>query len=554
MNQIYDTLNQTHPSYSLQDIQKKRLLYCGGDDIIRNAKLFIPQMIGERQKPYMERLQCASYVNYMATIIDYFASNLFSKELAVMESDESQDEAGKKDPQKSPSPIKNKPKQPKEDFYKVFAADADLTGNSFPQVLKQVFKQAMISGTGFLGLDFPKPELMPASLAEEESMGVDRCYTYEIEEESVINWELDDLGNFKWVVLKKECPVQLSPFSPRDKKSISFKVWERDGETVTYKLFEIICKIDQQPMGKEEVPLIDHGTTSFKQIPILRLHPSKGLFIGNKVGTLVADHFRMRSTLLHAQNKSLYAMPYYKQGAELDGGMDGPLSVINEDTSRGMKAANTFANRGFQVIGPTDELGFVEPTGACYELINTELKEMQDEIFRTVSQMAQSVSVMSGGAAKSAASKMADNHALEMTLSEFGAIMRQFATQAYNCMSDARNEKIVWQAHGLSNYEILDREQLIAEAMAFQEKMIVVPSLTFKKIYTTKLAQAFAPNVAPEVQNTIEEEISDWFDENEQEIIDADHPGHEQDQALELQKAAKPPVVAGKGPPPKKAQ
>jgi hypothetical protein len=536
----YNVLSQTHPDYKPQDIEKKHLLYSGGEDIIERASLFITRNQGEHPDAYKARLSCASYVNYMASIIDYFSAHLFSKELSVLPAADDSDPS-------TPGEM-----LPDENFYRSFSVDADLSDNSFATVLKQTFRQSMISGVGYLGLDFPNPGIIAETLAQEEALGTSRAYCYQIEEASVINWDIDELGGFNWVVLRKEFPIQESPFSPRDTKKIQFKVWTKEGSVIKWQLFEIICKLNGEPKPKEEIPLVGSGVVSFKEIPVMRFAPPRGLWIGNKIGTLVSDHFKMRSSLFHAQNRSLYAMPFYKQGAEFSG--DGDMSVINEDVSRGRKAANVFASRGFAVLGPTDEVGFAEPSGACYQLINEELKEHVDEIFRTVSQMSQSITVTDGGAARSAASKLADNHAMEMLLSEYGHLVRQFAAEVYRCISEARNEDVVWQAHGLSNYEIVDREQLIKEAMAFQENMISIPSMTFKKIHLTKLAQAFAPNISPETQMTIENEIKEWADKNEADIMAMDHPAHEEQVALEQAKATAKAAPPGQGKPVAKAK
>ncbi len=533
----YYILNQKHPDYNPTDIERKRLLYAGGDDIIKEAAMFIPRNLGEHPDAYEARLSCSSYVNYMAAIIDDVAANLFSKELSVLPcvSDEKEVETEE---------------LPDEAFYKEFADDADLSGNSFDFVLKRTFRQGMNTGVGYVGLDFPKTEMVPTNLAEEEEMGAARAYTYEIDEMSVINWELDDLGNYNWLILRKEFPIQTSPFAEREFKKIQFKVWTRNENVIKWQLFEVVCKLNGQPADRSEVPLVDSGTTSFKKIPVLRFCVSRGLWIGNKIGTMVADHFRMRSSLFYGQNRSMYAMPFFKQGPEYDSG--GDLSVIAEDSSRGNKIASKFASRGFAVIGPTDELGFAEPSGSCYELINTELKEHVDEIYRTVNQMAQSVTATSSGSARSGTSKMADNQSMERLLAEYGALLRKFATEIYDCIAEARNEDIDWQAHGLTNYELVDREQLLAEAMAFSENMVNIHSMSFRKLHETKLAQAFLPSAEIKTQQLIEQEIGEWYDANEDAIMEQLDPAHEEEFALEQAKASKPPAGAGAKPAAKK--
>lgn len=505
----YKILNQTHHEYNHDKLERLEALYQGGDELLENISLFIPQKPGEHPQVYADRCSHASYINYMAEIIDYYASNLFSKPLAVIPA------ADATDPSTLGQSVDDN------DFYQQFSADANLAGDSFSTMLKMILTDTLTYGYGYVGVDFPLLEQMPSNLAEEEEMGASRAYLYCVDVESVINWEMDDFGKFKWVVLKKcYCP-QEGPFTQVDKKIHQFKVWTMENGFAKWQQFEIETKLNREPKPSDEVPLVAEGTTSFHEIPILCLEVEKGLWIGNKIGNLVADHFKLRTSLLHAQARSLYAMPYYKQGAEFDG--SGALSHINEDVHRGNKGARAFASKGFAILGPNDEVGFMEPEGKAYELINKEINELSDEIHRVVHQMANSIKSQTQALSRSAASKDLDNRATEIILQEYGNTVREFAKQVYICISEARNENIVWTPVGLSNYQVVDKEMLIKEAMALQGA-IDIPSDTFKKAYYTRLANSLVPNVPPETQLTIQQEIEEAVDSGHFEIEEEEEP------------------------------
>lgn len=493
----YSVLNQKNPEYNHDKLERLESLYRGGDYLMSHLDLFMPQKPGEHPQVYADRLSHASYINYMAEIIDYYASNLFSKPLAIIPSADADD----------PTTIGNK--MDDNDFYQQFSADANLAGDSFSAIMKAVLTDTLTYGYGYVGIDFPLVNELPTNLQEEEEIGASRAYLFCVDVESVINWECDDFGKFKWVVLKKCFVPQEGPFSQVDKKIHQFKVWTLENGFAKWQIYEFQTKLNRDPRPQDEAILVGEGITSFHEIPILCLEVEDGLWIGNKIGHLVADHLKLRTSLLHAQARSLYAMPYYKQGAEFPS--DGSLSEVGQDVHRASKAARAFSNKGFAVLGPEDEVGFMEPEGKSYELINKELSELADEIHRVVHQMANTIKAQTQALSRSAASKDLDNRATEIILQEYGNVVREFAKQVYICISEARNEDIAWTPVGLSNYQIIDKEMMLKEAMALNGA-VDIPSDTFKKAYYTRLATAIIPNVEPTTQLTIQKEIEQAID------------------------------------------
>lgn len=498
----YAILDQKHPDYDARSFEKRALLYCGGEDIIKNAKVFIPQGQVEHDNAYREKLSCASYTNYLAAIVDRYCSQLFSKNLTVMAVGANPDES----------------------FYSAFSSNADLCGNSLTAVLKKAVTEAMVHRSSYLGVDFPAVDVRPESLAEEEMLGSARAYVFHIPHLSLIDWETDEFGAFKWCRLKKEFSSQKSPFDNRSIVTTQFKVWMVDSDgTVRWELYETQHKHGTPLSPTREVQKVGEGVTTFKQIPIIKLELPKGLWIGNKIGTKCADHFRMQSSLFFAQNRSLYAAPVVKLGAEhVDASGDEEFNQTSENPHRGESAARGFANRGFIVLGEKDDYGFMEPTGAAYELVNQELKEMVDEIYRIVHQMAQSVSSTSSGVARSAASKVQDNEATEIVLNEYGSLVREFAKRIYACVSAARNEVVVWDPKGLNNYQVVDRDQLLKEAVAFSTIMSAFPFPTFQKTFAYEQVSRLLETETPDLEEDIKREIDQAISSGS--LVLAEHP------------------------------
>jgi hypothetical protein len=508
----FSILNQKSSQYNPKLWEKIRLLYTGGEEIIANANQFMPKIAYETTTAYQQRLREASYVNYFSSIVDRFASDLFSKELALVPAADSTDQSTPGD-------------QPRDNFYSTFAANADLKNNKLATVLKDIFLDGVIYGKGFIGLDFPSSDYQPTSLAEEEALGTDRAYAFKIPIDEVLDYEKDSQGNFTWCILKREFQTRSSPTDARDTKTIQFKVWTKSNSQVSWQLFETKCKLNEEPRNTDEVPLVSEGTVSFRQIPIIELDMPEGLWIGNKIGTLCADHFRLLSSLRHAENRSLHAVPYYKKGPEIDA--SGDMSDTKADPNRHLSVAATFASKGFLVIAADEELGFLEPSGKAYEIANTQMKELVDEIHRITHQLASSVTNTSKALGRSGMSKMQDNKATEVVLDCYGSLVKDFAKKIYQSISEARQERIVWQALGLDSYETLDKEEIINEAVSAAQ--INIQSPTFKKLHQYKLAIAFLPNASPETLLTIKEEIDESIDELEAHAntLDAMDPNEE---------------------------
>lgn len=496
----YGILNEKNPEYKELEIKKLEILYEGGACIEKNAHLFIHQETarGESGILYNDRIKCVSYRNYMAKIINDYVSDLFSKSFAVMPASDASDKSTAGDNIVDLG----------DDFYREFARDADLQNHGLSYVLSNVLTEGMVSGRAYLGVDFPKVNEVPTSLLEEEQSGALRAYTYYIPTLSVIDWEEDEFGKYKYVVLRKESIPRKSFTDSRNTKVIQFKVWEKIDGMVKYSTYEITCKPNKEPSVKDECVLIDQGTVSFKEIPVLCVYMPSHLWIGGLIGNLAAEHFRRSSSLVFAMNRNLFSIPVYKQGAELPA--SGDLSELGQNPNRGSQTSVSMKAKGFAVIGPEDSIDFAEPTGSAYEIIDQQLKELIDAIHGVVNQMGSSVSVHSKTLSNSGLSKMMDNHSKELVLSSYADLVKDFATNLYKLISQGRNENIYWRATGMDDFKIVDPDVVTKQALDMSK--IQMLSRTWKKQFMTNLAFATLGDVEPETKITIKNEIDEAID------------------------------------------
>jgi hypothetical protein len=492
---LFGILKQRNEAYLGDTWRELGDLYTGGYQILASAKRYLPQMVGEGDERYAERVKVAAYLCYLGQIVDFFVANLFSHELKV-----------------APAADANDPNtpggEPEDHFYVEFAHDADRKGTTFVKLMRACLTTALVKGSALIGYDFPRREREPASRAEEEAWGTDRAYAFEIPVEQLIDWELDeDEGTFEFAILHRQFSRRASPAEMRSGVVDEFKVWTmRDGKAH----FDIYRTkphpADKPPADKDDVPLVDSGDTQFTSIPMLRLELSDGLWVGNKIGPAAKEHFQRRNILTAAENKSLFAIPFVQLGSEIGApGMALP-SEVQQNPNRGEDPRVALANKGYLVLGSGDNVDFAEPSGSCYAVVESQLRDLKDEMFRVVHQMAASVSNIGASLGRSGDSKQEDRQSTAIVLGALGSAVRDFAKRIYTAVSEARKDDVVWVPHGLDQYDGDARELVLQEAV--QAPQIQIPSNTWRKAFYTQLALRLLPNIEPETADVIRKEIA----------------------------------------------
>jgi hypothetical protein len=499
----YKVISAPSPEYRGDIYCELRTLYSGGYEVEANAARFLPRAVNEPQMRYQERLRSCGYINYLAEITDSFVSEVFTSPLALLPAADADDAS-------TPGTLPSD-----EGYYRALQADADLTGTALSTCLQRQLTEALVLGRSYLLVDFPAldGQPVPATLLEEDALGASRAYCVQLPTDALISWRKDDHDAFIWAIVKKVVPVREGPFDPPGMIREEFKVWVREESgLVTWKVFATPPHpVSKPPKPNDDVPLVEEGTTSFDSIPVLELVVPPGLWVGNKIGPLVREHYQRRSALVSAQNKSLFALPVAYLGPEMSASGDALPAEVQQNPNRvGNGPAASMKASGFMVMGKDDKIAFEEPSGQSYEIVATQLKELVDEVHRTVSQMAASVSSTANAVGRSGDSKALDRASTEIVVDALAGLVKGYAKKVFDFVSRARGESIVWQAVGLDRTDYPDRAQLLQEALAVES--IPIPSPTFIKTYKTKLALALIPKIDPMTSNVIRDEISDAID------------------------------------------
>lgn len=528
----YKRLCARHPDYDGRTLETIELLYEGGWRVQRAAKRLCPKLVGENKDRHHARCSMAAYQPYFGQIIDEFVSELFGEPLTVH-------------PAPDESDGQEKPAVYDDAFYKQFAEDADNEGAPFVEVMADGISAALRKCRGIIAVDAP-PAVDVKTRAEEEAAGV-RCYVYELPVEQIINWEMVEKTKscFKWCVRCEVDKPQESPTSARDTTREVYTIWTLGPDGTAQWERYVAIKTPEKPEIRDDdvIPMDSSGTTSFKRIPLIPRDLPKGLWVGNKIGPQALEHFARRSALIGAQNASLVAIPFISRGSEV-GTPGGALpSQIQQMPDRGADPKGQFDKKGWVALGSGDTLGFAEPEGKCYEIVDKQLDELRKDMFAVNHQMAASVRPTPGSIQRSGKSKEKDGESTSKVLRKLGAEVRHWAIQVYKCISDARGETVEWVAHGMTLFENDDREVLIDEAV--KTAQIPIGSTQFRILHEQQLAKKILENATPEDLESINDEIEKNAKEAEKRRVEMEAAMH--DASVEALKNPTPAPVAKPG-------
>lgn len=512
-SRVYRALTQQCAEYVAKSPHWAEIddFYAGGYDLLDKIGDYLPQRVGESKERYQERLDAASYLNYLAPIADFFASNLFERDLVVKQPSDAGNSA---------TPGDSLDEGAAKDFWTEFEQDADLEGNSVANLFKDVFRQGVLKQRSLLAIDMPTaPEgATPETKADEEKMGLTRAYAFLLPIDQMIDWKRGARGEWQWCKLRKVVDARESPDDPVGLIREEFKLWFLDGagdqararwETYLTPAY-VPGDSAKQPKPDDPIPLAGEGVTSFPKIPLVELDVSPGLCVGNKIGPVQREHFRRRSNLNASEEQALFEMFVVGLGPQMSATGGALPSEIQMDASRGGAALDPMTRAkamGALILGSEDTAQYVGPSGAMHALSDQRLKDLVEEFYRVVSQMSAGIKATSTSLGRSAASKAEDRGSTETILSEYGKIVRKFAKKVYDLIAAARGEDVLWAVHGLDKFELEDRQTVLNEAM--QCDAVEIPSVTFHRIWKTQIAFALAHNATPAEQEAIRKEIID---------------------------------------------
>ena len=460
-----DDIKSEHPEYLAKKHVWKtyRDLYVGGEDLKNSAASYLTRRQKEPLDVYGERLGRVFYENYVGSIIDWYAATLFRREPMVLAEGENQ--MGKR-------------------FLNEFTEDCDLKGKTLSEFFRGRLIEMLICGRSYMLVDFPRATGQPSSRAEEEASGVARAYLVEYRPEDVIDWSVDERGNYEWVVVRSSFLTKKGPGSRGTVRETRWTHYDR----TTYRAY----RQEKRPGGEGRIELVDsgrHGLAKQERVPLFEMRAPEGLWLMNKAGLLQLEHFNKSNALSWALSVGLFAMP-----------------VVYTD-----REWNQIVGESYYIqLGPEDKFGWTEPEGHVYQVAAENLKRLQEEIYRVCYLMSQAGGALASRAAQSGTSKQRDFAITQEVLRAYGDIVKDTMKNVLRAILAAREDDLALDVSGMDEFDIGDFSGELADAERLLGMGLSSPTL--KKQIFKKLAFKYLCDVRQELKDRIAQEIDEEID------------------------------------------
>jgi hypothetical protein len=445
-------IDREHPQYVLRKHvwQRYRDLYTGGEQLRFRAQHYLVRRQREPGDVYAERLTRVFYENYIGSIVDWYASTLFGTEpsLEFLGANE---------------------------FYSEFVDDVDRKGTELSDFWRRQYIETMIAGVSYVLVDFPRVAQKAGNRAEEDAQGASRAYLVDYPAEDVINWSVDENGNYEWVVIRTRMIK---------KDRVEDEEWRTETRWTYYdrENFRIYSKTE----GEGAARLVDegtHGLAKLHRVPVFEMRIPEGLWLLNRAGLLQLEHFNKSNGLAWALTMGLFAMP-----------------VVYSDREWSQMVGESY----YIQLGPGDKFGWTEPEGKVYQIAADNLRQLQEEIYR-VCYLAQAGAPLDRGGVVSGISKQLDFAITQEVLGAFGDAVKDQIRRVLHAIAAAREDAIEISVTGMDSFDISDFSTELSDAQ--QLLALGVDSPTLKKEIFKKLSLKYLSDARQEVKDRIVEEI-----------------------------------------------
>lgn len=448
-------IEREHPDYTSRSLMWRRYrdLYEGGERIKEHAAEYLMHRHKEPLEIYRQRLGQFYYENYLGSIVDWYMATLVREEPVI--EFQGSDDKGRA-------------------FFSRFADNCDLRGTTLTQFYKQVMTDALICGKAYVLADFPKVSTPALTRAEEDASGRSNAFLTNCPADEVINWSVDDRGEFEWVVIRTSCFRQDSVQSLGWKKQERWVYYDREKYEIHERRTDTDRKIDIVEQGP-------HGFAGIRKVPIFEIRLSDGLWLTNKIALLQLEHLNKSNALGWALTMGLFASP-----------------VIYSERD----FAQVIGDSYWVQLGPNDRFGWTEPEGRVFQIAAENLDRLKNEIYRVsyVMQQAGNSSTQHSGL-----SKQWDFSVTQEILRAYGDLMKESMRNVLSRIAEARQDSLTIDVVGVDTFDIADFGSEANDAQSLLNLGIQSPTL--KKQVFKRVALKYLSDARQEIKNQIAEEI-----------------------------------------------
>jgi hypothetical protein len=480
-------LDQRHPSHNAQKWARYDALYRGGDAFQALIRDFMPKNPQEPPEVYERRLEWAIYLNYVGSLVLWFAAATLSAPFVA-----------------KPIGVDGQVLESPPPFYAELKENADGAGTDLIELVRAGLIEAFVKGRSWFLAERPVLAYEPVNRLQAERLGMDQLRIRGIQNEQVLDWGVDDLGTIRWAILHSVAKDRPGPLAVRDRIAERWEVYD-DEQVHVYGIDyaegdqrpELAALIEQRRHGFGRVPLVRVGFAGQVDRRVrthvlqngIRLRQSgdalEGFWLLEQLAGPQIAHFRASSALDWSLKMTAYAMPVFNLE---DGGKDPVMGT------------------GYYIkLGPKETITWTAPPTAHLSSLADRCRQWKDEIFRVANNMAAGVDNNAAAIGRSGESKAADARATEIILRVYGAICRAAIEQLYQLLSDGRGDGIRWSIEGLSVYHVEDAATLLEQATMLGQ--VPAPSRTLWATLIKRLTRTMFPNADEATLTKIDEEI-----------------------------------------------
>lgn len=449
-------LEQRHPGHDLEDLKQLRALAEGGKAWRSLVNVWIPANVNEPTAMYADRCNRAVYHNYSGSILSIIQAYLFSDSVRITGFDG--------------------------DYYTALFENCDRTGTDWSAWWAQRFHDAIIGRRAYAWVNLPSRDGVSVdNRASEEKAGLLDAYLVGIGPEEVLDWGEDSTGALSWIHFRQIVESREDIEQPRK----TVWRWVRIDATTIRRWEWTATEAKPAPTDEDqanESPAVLHN---IGKLPVVRIELTKELWAMELLRDPALAHLRSRNDLAWKLHKTAHAMPIIKRKWGGD--------AVKVGTGYSIE------------LEPGDEFDWSEPPGNSTAIMRDDCKDLKEEIFRVVHQMALSVTNDSSRQAASGASKDADWQASDVVLAAYASLVLAAMTRVCILVGLARGDVLTPVVAGLDSWREEDlMTWLTATGLALEGKQA---SPTFKRLIAVRQAQRLLPDASEADLDAITKEI-----------------------------------------------
>jgi hypothetical protein len=460
----YATLNRRHSVSDAKTFARLDALYRGGRAFRCKVGDFLPQNPLESSQVYELRKRECAYVSYVGPMVDFFAAQLFGAPFLVRAN-------------VGGLPVDADP------FYARFKESVDRKGTDLADFLKARFVTALVCGVAWWSAEFPDDGGTPASDREEwAGRGHGDATLRAIDPSDVLDWETDDDGLLTWALTHARETRRDDPRAERLGVTETWRLWD----STSVETFQVTYDPKKPPKAADDVPSMGTKVHRFPRLPLVCMRLPDGLWLLNRTAEGQEEHFRLSAAESWATKRACYPMGVFK----------------SEDREKPPVTGAGLVT----VIGVKEELLYVSPSTAPFEVLGRQIEARRTELYRVAQQMAASVDNSAATAGRSGESKEADNAATEVCLHAYASVVKAACEETYELVSDGREDfDLTFSIEGMTKFS----PNGIAAALGNLKTALDlgIPSPTLTRELRCKAVDLVAPDLDEATKDAIREEI-----------------------------------------------